>query len=331
MPRISVLLPYRDEALYIDDCLRSLARQTEKDFELICVDDGSTDDSPRRVEARRGDFARLVHLHTGGTGLVEALNLGLSKASGEIIARADGDDLYAPRRLELQRNLIDAGVDMAGTKVRFFPRRSVMGGFKVYESWINRLVTPTAIASEIFVEAPLAHPSLTFRRDLIDRIGPYRDLGWPEDYDLMLRAHRAGAVFGKTDRVLLYWREHPDRACRRDPRYRSEAFIDCRCHHLARGPLARDRRIALWGAGPIGRKMATHLRRHGIDFEAYVDIDPRKIGRTVRDRPVQGPELLKGKRHFVLSCVGKRNARYLVRADLTALGYRERLDFLLAA
>lgn len=329
--KVSVILPYKDEAPYLRQCLESLAQQTLGEFEVIAVDDGSRDASPEIIQSYANRLPSLLTLETRERGIVPALNLAFSKARGDVIARADGDDIYHPRRLELQRDLIKSGVDVAGCLVRFFPRNSIMGGFETYEAWINRLRTHTAIASELYVETPIAHPSLCIRRELLEDLGGYRDEGWPEDFDLMLRAYLAGAVFGKVEDTLHFWRDHPERLCRTDPRYSLQAFIECRCHHLARGPLKKKERLVLWGAGPIGRKTATALRKEGIDFEAFVDIDPRKIGRTVRDRKVYDPSLLKEDQYFVLSCVGKRNARYLVRSELESMDYRERLDFILGA
>ena len=330
--KISILLPYRDEAAFLPACLDSLGRQTYRDFELVAVNDGSRDRSSRIVETFANRFPALVHAEAREHGLVGALETALSMARGEVIARADGDDIYHPLRLELQLALLERGYDLVGCGVRFFPRPSLMEGFRLYEAWINRLRTPAEMGAEIFVETPIAHPSLMMRRDFLDRIGGYRDMGWPEDFDLMLRAFRAGAVFGKVDRVLHFWREHPERHCRSDPRYRKEAFIRCRCRHLARGPLRNEKKVVLWGAGPVGKKTGAYLLEEGVPFEAYVDIDPRKIGGTVHGRKVRDASFLeRGGPWFVLGCVAKRGARYLVREALKNLGFRERLDFLLVA
>jgi hypothetical protein len=220
---------------------------------------------------------------------------------------------------------------MVGSLTRFFPRARVQGGFRTYESWINGLVTCTEMEREIFVENPIPHPTLVLKRSLLDSLGGYRDLEWPEDWDLILRAFRAGAKMAKVARRLHYWREHANRLCRVHPHYDQLAFIRCRCHHLARGPLADGRSVHIWGAGPLGRKMTTHLRREGVAVDGFIDIDPRKIGRIVRDRPVHPPGFLEKNRRFVLGCVGKRAARYEIRAVLLSMGYAEGRDFVLAA
>ncbi len=329
--KISVILPFRDEAPFLEACLASLARQRDGRFQLVAIDDGSTDQSDAILRAMAGRFADLVAIRTEGVGLVEALNLGLEKADGDIIARADGDDIYHPMRLSLQRARIDAGADMVGSLTRFFPARLVQGGFQTYEKWINGLCAPEEMAREIFVENPIPHPSLMARRSLFEKLCGYREMEWPEDWDLVLRAHRIGARIEKVDRVLHFWREHAGRLCRTHPQYNQLAFIRCRCHHLARGPLADGRSVIVWGAGPLGRKMVTWLRREGVPVDGFIDIDPKKIGRIVRDRPVHPPEFLKENRCFVLGCVGKRGARYDIRRELLSMGFSEEKDFLLAA
>lgn len=329
--RISVVLPYRNEASFLRACLLSLARQRGAPFQLVAIDDGSTDGSGAILRSMAGRFEDVVDLRTDGVGLVKALNLGIERADGEIIARADGDDIYHPRRLALQLSRMDAGADMVGSLTRFFPAKLVQGGFQTYERWINGLVTRESIETEIFVENPIPHPTLMARRSLFDDLGGYREMEWPEDWDLVLRANRIGAVIEKENRVLHFWREHPGRLCRSHPQYDQLAFIRCRCRHLARGPLADGRTVIVWGAGPLGRKMVTWLLREGVPVEGFIDIDPKKIGRTVRDRPVHPPEHLTRSSSFVLGCVGKRGARYDIRRELVAMGFLERRDFLLSA
>lgn len=90
--RISVVLPFKNEAAFLRPCLESLARQTERDFEVVAVNDGSTDESCEILAGFEGRLPKVTLLHTGGHGLVPALNLGLSRATGDFVARADGED-----------------------------------------------------------------------------------------------------------------------------------------------------------------------------------------------------------------------------------------------
>jgi glycosyltransferase involved in cell wall biosynthesis len=297
----------------------------------VAVDDGSEDGSGEVLERRARSDSRLRVIHQPPSGLVPALNAGLDACTAPYVARMDADDVSHPRRLKLQAELLDRHpeVGVVSCLIRHFPRRRVEEGFRLYEEWLNGLVTPEAIARERFVESPVAHPSAMVRRELLEGVGGYRDQGWPEDYDLWLRLIEGGAVFAKVERLLLFWRERRRRLTRVDPRYSIDRFLQCKAHFLARGPLRDCDRVVLWGAGKTGRRLASHLLARGVTPAAFVDIDPAKVGRRVRGAPVWAvedlPELLGGSA-VVLAAVASRGARRLIRAELERLGLREGHD-----
>jgi hypothetical protein len=215
--------------------------------------------------------------------------------------------------------------------VTSFPRASVQEGYRIYERWLNALVEPGAIAREIYIESPLPHPSVLFVRDAVLAAGGYRDRGWPEDYDLWLRLHQNGHRFAKVREVLHFWRDDPGRHSRSHPRYSSERFLATKAHYLARGPL-RGSPVVVWGAGPISRRLSRRLLAEGTDLRAFIDIDPRKIGRRLRGRPILAPDALGAAGEFVvLAAVGSRHARELIRRRVQSRGFREGLDFFCAA
>jgi hypothetical protein len=95
----------------------------------------------------------------------------------------------------------------------------------------------------------------------------------------------AGGRFRNVDEVVLDWRDHPSRLARTDPRYSLEAFARCRVHYL-RGHVLRERPAVIWGAGPVGKLHARALAAAGVEVAAFVDVDPRKIGKRVYGIPV---------------------------------------------
>jgi NADH/NAD ratio-sensing transcriptional regulator Rex len=148
--------------------------------------------------------------------------------------------------------------------------------------------------------------------------------------------HIAGAHFAKVPAVLLHWRDHPRRLTRTDSRYSVENFLRAKSHYLLQGPLRERDAVFLWGAGQMGRRLAKHLERAGAPLKAFIDIDPRKIGRERRGCPIVAPEALlelwQQHRHPVLlACVGSRGARELIRQQLRAAGLREGADWWAAA
>lgn len=337
-PRISVLMPVYNAAGTLPDTLQSIAVQSLCDFEVIAVDDGSDDVSGTILEAwRRGD-RRIQPVRAGRVGLVAALNLGLSRCRGAWVARMDADDRMHPERLARQAALLESRPDIsvAGSLVALFAEGAVGEGMKVYEAWLNSLVEHEDIAREIFIESPIAHPSAMVRRDELVALGGYRDVGWPEDYDLWLRYHAAGRRFAKVPEVLLYWREHADRLTRTDSRYSVENFLRVKAHFLVDGPLRERDGLIVWGAGQTGRRLTRHIVRMGRPVDAFVDISPRKIGGRMRDAPIVGPDELVSTwsryRHpMLIVAVSSRGARKLIRQALTDSGLTEVEDYLCAA
>jgi cellulose synthase/poly-beta-1,6-N-acetylglucosamine synthase-like glycosyltransferase len=197
--------------------------------------------------------------------------------------------------------------------------------------WQNQCLSPGQIADHIYLESPLPHPSVMFRRRWIERVGGYRDGRFPEDYELWLRLHAAGCPMAKLPEVLLEWREGPERTSRRDPRYAREAFDRLRAEYLARDPrlLGRRGELVIWGAGRKTRKRCRQLLERGFAVQAWVDIDPRKIGNRLQGVPVVSPDWLRRRpRPFVLCYVSNHGARELIGRELHAMGYRRGRDYL---
>lgn len=330
-PRISVVLPARDAAGTIDAAMASVLAQSCADLEVCAVDDGSTDDTRARLEAWAARDPRVRVLAGAGAGLEQALTLALHAARAPVVARMDADDVSLPERLARQLALLESDRDLGvvGCGVRIVRAGGVAEGFRLYEGWLNGLVTAADHAREIFVESPLAHPTAMFRRDEALALGGYRDCPWPEDYDLWLRYHVAGRGIAKVPAVLLDWTDHDGRLSRRDPRYARDRFLDAKAHYLARGPLAAGRRAVVWGAGPVGRRLARALRREGVAVPAFVDVDARKIGvKSPGGAPVLGPECVRAHSGVpVLAAVGKRGARDEIRERLDGFGYVEGRDY----
>ena len=224
---------------------------------------------------------------------------------------------------------------LVACRVEFGGNREAQAGYAAYVDWTNSLLEPEAIALNRFVESPLAHPSVMFRRELVDRFGGYRQGAFPEDYELWLRWLDAGVRMAKLPEVLLTWSDPPGRLSRTDGRYSVRAFYECKLEYLARWLAANNPRhpeVIVWGAGRETRKRAELLVRHGIRIVAYVDIDPRKLGQTIHGRPVlREDDLPAPGRGFVVSCVGSRGARDDIRGRLSGRGDVEGVHFILAA
>ncbi len=332
-PTISILLPAYNAAATLDACLRSVVRQTERDWECVLVDDGSTDDTLGRARAFARREPRLVVVTAPHGGIVAALDIGLARCRGDLVARMDADDLMHRDRLRAQRRLLDARPEIAavGCKVRLFPRAVLRHGRRAYERWLNAIETPDAMRAEAYVECPIAHPALMIHRDILTALG-YRDRGWPEDYDLLLRLLATGAALASVPRRLLLWRDDPRRLSRRDPRYDLARFTACKAAFLAAGVLATTDRYVLWGYGDTARALRRALLAHGKQPSHIVEVHPGRLDNVIHGAPVIPPAALAdvAQRPVIVSVAGA-SARAEVRASLAALGLAETRDFVCAA
>ena len=331
---ISVLLPVRDAAPYLPECIASLRAQTFEDFEVLAVDDGSTDESPRLLSAWAREDSRVRLVRQQPRGIVPALEAGRARARGRYLARMDADDIAEPTRFAEQLALLEVHRDLAGcgAGVRYFPRAQVRGGGRRYEDWINAIGSAEDVERNLFIECPLAHPTFFLRTDVVAQAGGYVDRGWPEDYDLLFRLWRSGARLAAVDRVLLQWRIRHDRTSAHHEAYTPEAFRRCKVHYLL-DTLARDRGgLVVWGAGPIGKAFAREVQRQGGTVRAFVDLDPRKIGQCVHGAPVISPsEADRYRASFAVAAVGQEGAREQIRTELESVGWTEVTDFVAVA
>jgi glycosyltransferase involved in cell wall biosynthesis len=318
----------------IDEAMDSLVNQTLRQMEIITIDDGSSDRTLEILQGWADRDERVYVLAREHEGIIPALNAGITLCRAPHIARMDADDRSHPERLAKQVEVLesDPGLAVCASLVEGFPVEHVREGFRIYIDWLNRLVSHEAITREIFIESPLAHPSVAFRKRWVEKVGGYQEHGWPEDYDLWLRLYLAGARFAKVPEILLYWREHEQRLTRTDSRYSVENFIRAKAHYLCQGPLVEKDSVIIWGAGQMGRRLSKHLERQGAPLTAFIDIDPGKIGRERRGRPIVSADNLRSlleaaERSIVLAAVSSRGARALIRERLNGMGLREGVDW----
>lgn len=338
-PVISIVLPFRDAAATLDQAIASLRAQSLGDWELIAVDDHSADDSVARVHAQAREDSRVRLAANPGRGLVSALNEGLRLARAPFVARMDADDTCAPDRLYEQFNYLEhhPSVGLVGCQVEFGGNLTQAAGYARHVAWLNRLVDPAQIRRERFIESPFAHPSVLFRRELVEQFGGYREGDFPEDYELWLRWAEAGVVYAKVPKLLLTWRDAPGRLSRRDARYAPDKFFAVKAPYVA-AELARQfatrgtRKVWVWGAGRLTRKRAGLLEPAGAPITGFIDIDPKKCGRSVTGRPVVLPDRIPPPDEaFVLGYVANWGAHEVIRQRLGELKYVEGENFLLCA
>ncbi|NWK57074.1 glycosyltransferase family 2 protein [Verrucomicrobiaceae bacterium N1E253] len=317
--------------------INSIRTQTFKDWELIVVDDGSSDHSIDEILNHVRQDQRVCLIRQPHQGVVAASNHGFEHARGATIARMDADDVSRPRRLECQLEYLHAHRDLGAVscQVHFAGDSSLAGGYAHHVHWTNSCRDAASIERNRFIDLPVPHPTLLYRREIIEQHGHYRHGDFPEDYELILRWISQGVSIGKTEDILFDWYDPPSRLSRNDTRYHMSAFHQCKAPYLLKalqknGTDTRD--LWIWGAGRPSRKSARPLEHVWKQASGFIDIDPAKIGRQLHGRPVVSPnDLPPPEQAVIVSYVGTRGAHQNIRECLLSAGRREGIDFWIAA
>ncbi len=271
-PAISVLLPVRNGMPYLPLAIESLRSQTFRDFEVIVVDDHSTDGTAAYL--RGLDDRRFRIESSRGPGLAAALNTGLELARASCIARQDADDWSAPDRLERQRSWLTAhpDIDVLASSVSFVDERGEpvdsLWTRAVREGW-DAATGPDDIAALMPLTCCIFHATVLARTSVLRRAGGYDQAMVPaEDYDLWLRllpAHR----FARLPDRLYTVRMHASSSSTVHRAEQTERVIAAKLRFLRRQipGLPRPARLAL----PCDDRGAALFRRVGPS-EGFVEV-----------------------------------------------------------
>lgn len=205
---ISVLIPVYNASRYLRQAVESILGQSYESFEIIAIDDGSTDISLKILYEYAAKDGRVQIISRPNSGIVGALNDGLSECQGEYIARMDADDWAHPERLARQIGFMqnEAEIVACGTAVHFTDPKGRP---------VKPCPRPTRHKDIVDLllkgdGGAIIHPTLMVRRDAINKIGGYRNKAlWIEDLDLYLRLSEIGKLANLEDYLLLY-RQHPN-------------------------------------------------------------------------------------------------------------------------
>lgn len=254
---ISVVMPCYNAAPWLETAIASILGQTHREFELLAIDDGSTDATPG-ILARAAAHDPRVRVLGGrsNAGIVAALNSGLEQARGDYIARMDADDIALPRRFERQLAFLETtGVHLCGSWFMEFGHGMPRG-----VRWSH---DETALRTAMLFQNNICHPTVMAKRAVFEKLRYREDYRLAEDYDLYARAYQDFHL-ANVPEILLRYRRHRAQAthARRDAmeevtrRIRIEVLRaqgyapsaeEQRLHNLVRAPSSLYREADLKG------------------------------------------------------------------------------------
>lgn len=213
-PKVGVVMPCHNASRYLPEAMDSILAQTYGDFEVVAIDDCSSDDTWSQLQDYSKKDRRVRPFRSSERlGVTRALNMGLLYSRSELVARMDADDVSMPERFEVQVNFMDKNPDIWIVGSRFWSMDETLK--KV--NWDNDVPTdPDEIRERLLHSCCIGHPTVMMRRRLVESIGGYDEsesYRAVEDYELWLRASRRYRI-ANVPQYLLKYREHSGQVTR---------------------------------------------------------------------------------------------------------------------
>ncbi|WP_132216580.1 glycosyltransferase family 2 protein [Mariniflexile fucanivorans] len=329
-PLISILTPFKNTEAYLADCIHSILNQTFTSWELIIIDDGSTDESYKIVNAFAEHEPRIKLFKNSGSGIIDALQLAFSHSKGDYITRMDSDDIMMPNKLEvLLNNLITFGKKhVAVGLVEYFSETGVGEGYKSYETWLNNLTKTGTNYSEIYKECVIPSPCWMIHRTDFMACDAFNPNLYPEDYDLTFRFYKHQFKCIPCDVVLHQWRDYSTRTSRTHIHYAQNHFTELKLRHFLEIDYNKEKTITIWGAGTKGKLMASILIEKNIPFEWICD-NPKKIGKDIYGKELKDFKALsKLKNTQSIITVANKTAQKEIRVYLKKINKQSFTDYI---
>ena len=279
---VSVLLPVKNAEPYLLDCLDSLLAQSYPHWELLAVNDHSSDNSPALLKKYSQQDTRIQYFENEGNGIIHALRLAYRSSKGTFITRMDADDKMATNKLEiLLQNWQQAGQgSVAIGQVKYFSATTLGNGYQQYEQWLNQHTLHGTNYRDIYKECVIPSPCWLVHRADLDRCGAFDFDRYPEDYDLCFRFYQQGLTVVPCDQVLHYWRDYPTRTSRTDAHYADNRFLEIKLDYFLQLEYQSHHPLVLWGAGKKGKWIAQQLAGRSIPFR-WICNNSKKLGKEI--------------------------------------------------
>lgn len=326
---ISILIPFKNTENFIAECVTSIIKQNYKNWELLIVDDGSTDSSYSIVKKLADKNPKINLLKNPGKGIIAALKFAFKTSKGELITRMDSDDIMTPNKLDVLANsLLKHGKQhVALGLVKYFAKDGIKDGYKNYEIWLNNLTKTGNNYSEIYKECVIPSPCWMVYREDLKACGAFNPDTYPEDYDLAFRFYKHNFKCISCNEVVHNWRDYSSRASRTDDNYAENHFIPLKLNYFLDLDFDKNKTLIVWGAGKKGKQIAKHLIDKEINFKWICD-NPNKVGHNIYGKIMKPINVLKGiKNTQSIITVANKTAQTEILNYLKTLGKNNIEDY----
>lgn len=319
-------MPVYNTAKYLDENILSIIHQTYTDWELIAVNDFSSDDTLEVLNKWATCDSRIKVYSNNSKGILPALKLAFSKAQGTWVTRMDSDDKMPVNKLELMMESWQPKSVVTG-KVSYFSDKELGEGYQKYTHWINNVMDQKSFETEVFKECVIPSQNWLIHRDDFNELGAFDTLSYPEDYDLCFRFLQSNLKILPLNETLHFWRDREDRISRTGENYKDNRFFHLKVKYFLKWKLDKDKTLVLWGAGKNGKDLAKWWIKQDVQF-TWVCENQNKIGHQIYDQtlaPTDGIFQIPNKQ-IVISVAGPKDKQNIAEILLNN-GLKEGQDY----
>lgn len=276
-PQISALMTVYNGEDFIEKTIDSILNQTFKDFELIIVNDASTDNTLNIIKKFNDSRIRIVELNNN-LGVGGAIIEGLKYVNGEYIAKVDADDIYHPERFQKQLKFLEnnQGIDVVDSYISYFPNSKSVSNTPRYsylkntvEKQINSIYKTEDIQKYLYWFVCITHSSVMFRRKILE-IATYKNLKVGEDYDVFYKWNIAGIRMYKIPKVLAYIRVSNKSTSLRESSTIPQEVLKIKSNEISKIFKKHDK-VYIWGTGGLAKKTLEFILKKGFVLEGFID------------------------------------------------------------
>ncbi len=321
---ISIIMPYKDCALFLKETLESILSQSYSHWELIAINDHSIDKGEEVVTNYASKDHRIITIKNKGKGIIEALKTGYEKSKGFYITRMDADDIMLNHKLEKLKAILDRSVQdtVAVGQVFYFKSNgeTIGNGYLSYQNWINKLALKGTSFSEVYKECPIPSPSWMMIKSTFEKIGAFDSSCYPEDYELAFRMYKDHLNVTSTSTIVHHWRDYESRTSRTDENYKDNRFLALKTKSFIEIDYQKEKQLVLLGAGKKGKLIAKLLIENKVDFEWFCGTQ-KKIGHNIYGKTLKNSATIFNESQIIIAIANKEELNLIKQEEVLSNDY----------
>lgn len=320
----------QDTEPYLPECLDSILEQSYENWELVAVNDHSTDRTWTILQEYAKKDLRIRVFNGSAYKLIPILKEAYTHVTGELVNRMDSDDRMPHNKLEILVNKwmeYGKGHVIAGGTQHFVDEGEVGDGFLRYEKWLNLIATNGLHKQEIYKECVIPSHSWIIHREDFEKVGGFDPVVYPEDYDLCFRFYAHDLVIIGIPDILHFWRDRSNRISRTWEEYKDNRYFDLKLSYFYKLDRQPERPLVVWGAGRNGKDLVKRI----LEYENYIHWtcdNPNKIGHNIYGQILRSKKILPELPDpQILVAVSSPDEAKMIRKELEGMGKKPISDF----